>query len=61
LSEQLYRNGLTDYLPVLDAQRSVYAAEDSLAKSDLNVALNLVSLYKALGGGWETLGDVAKK
>ena len=61
LSEQLYRNGLTDYLPVLDAQRSLYAAEDSLAQSDRDVDLNLVALYKALGGGWENFSDEAKK
>ena len=61
LAEQLYHNGLTDYLPVLDAQRSLYAAEDSLAQSDRDVALNLVALYKALGGGWESFGEEARK
>jgi len=40
---------------VLDAERSVYLAEDALADSDRFVTENLISLYKALGGGWETL------
>jgi len=53
LSEQLYKNGLADYLQVLDSQRSLYANEDALAESDRTVAVNLVALYKALGGGWE--------
>ena len=39
---------------MLEAQRSLYAAEDALAKSEKTVAMDLVSLYKALGGGWET-------
>lgn len=61
LAEQLYRNGLTDYLPVLDAERSLYNTQDSLAQSDRDVALNLVALYKALGGGWEVFGEQAAK
>jgi len=61
LSQQLYQNGLTDFLPVLDAQRSLYAAQDSLAQSDRDVALDLVALYKALGGGWEVFPNAARK
>jgi outer membrane protein TolC len=41
-----------DFLTVLDAQRSLLAAEDELAQSDRAVSDDLVSLYKALGGGW---------
>lgn len=36
---------------MLDAQRSVYAAEDQL-DSERNVAVSLVAIYKSLGGGW---------
>lgn len=54
LATLLYRQGQTDFLPVLDAQRSLYALEDSLAQSTGTVLLNLVSLYKTLGGGWNS-------
>ncbi|SPE59910.1 Transcriptional regulator, Fis family [Verrucomicrobia bacterium] len=53
LANQLYEGGLVDFLRVLDAQRSLYQAQDALVQSDLGVSLDLVSLYKALGGGWE--------
>ena len=53
LSTQLYSNGQTDFLNVLSAQRSLFVTEDALVQSDRTVAANLVSLYKALGGGWD--------
>ena len=53
ISMQLYVEGETDFLNVLNAQRSLYASEDALVQSQLNVATDLVALYKALGGGWE--------
>lgn len=49
-----YRNGLEGFLSVLDAERNLYSSESDLAQSETNLASNLVSLYKALGGGWET-------
>ncbi len=53
LARQQYRQGLVDFLTVLDAQRSLLASEDALAQSDQAVANDLVAIYKALGGGWE--------
>jgi outer membrane protein, multidrug efflux system len=53
LSTQLYNNGLADFLRVLDSERSLYAAQDALVQSDQTVSLDLVQLYKALGGGWQ--------
>jgi multidrug efflux system outer membrane protein len=53
LSTQLYKSGLKDFLSVLDAERSLYAAQDALIQSDQTVSLDLVQLYKALGGGWQ--------
>jgi len=53
LADDLYRHGLADFIRVLDSQRGLYEAQDSLVQSDQSVALNLVALYKALGGGWE--------
>jgi len=54
MANELYIRGLNDFLNVLDTQRSLYAAENDLAQSEATMASNLVALYKALGGGWET-------
>jgi NodT family efflux transporter outer membrane factor (OMF) lipoprotein len=54
MANELYLNGLNDFLNVLDTQRSLLASENDLAQSEAAMAANLVSLYKALGGGWET-------
>jgi NodT family efflux transporter outer membrane factor (OMF) lipoprotein len=54
ISSELYARGLADFLRVLDSQRSLYVTQDQLALSDQQVSSNLVALYKALGGGWET-------
>jgi len=53
LALQLYTQGQTDFLNVLNAQRSLYASEEAWVQSNQNVAANFVALYKALGGGWE--------
>ena len=53
LSLQLYTEGMTDFLNVLNAQRSLYASEDALVQSERNIVIDLIALYKALGGGWE--------
>jgi outer membrane protein, multidrug efflux system len=53
LANRLYANGLTDFLRVLDSERSLYDAEDRLAQSEQAISGNLVSLYESLGGGWE--------
>ena len=53
LSELRYRNGVASFLDVLDAQRSLFAVEQSLALSQLALQQNQVALYKALGGGWQ--------
>jgi len=51
---QLYTQGLTDFLNVLVAQRSLFASEDALVQSTRNLSTDLVALYKALGGGWDS-------
>ena len=53
LANQLYAHGVGDFLSVLEAQESLYSAEDQLVRSQRNAATNLIGLYKALGGGWE--------
>ncbi len=61
LATQLYTEGHTDFLNVLSAQRSLYSAEDALAQSTQAMAVELITLYKALGGGWEEEPQVASK
>jgi len=56
-ANRLYASGLTDFLQVLDAERSLYNAQDALAQSDRTISANLVALYKSLGGGWETVAQ----
>jgi outer membrane protein TolC len=53
LAMELYTGGQTDFLNVLSAQRSLYDSEDAFVQSTRALAVDLVSLYKALGGGWE--------
>lgn len=54
LANELYTTGLSDFVDVLEAQRTLYLSEDQLVQSQTTVLLNLVALYKALGGGWES-------
>ena len=54
MARLLYEKGLESFLPVLDAERSLYAADDQLAQSERDSALALIALYKSLGGGWRT-------
>jgi len=53
LASVRYRNGVDSYLAVLTAQQDLYAAQQRLIQSRYNRLTNLVSLYKALGGGWK--------
>jgi len=54
ISSGLYAEGLVDFLNVLVSQRSLSQSEDELVQSDQRVSTDLVALFKALGGGWET-------
>jgi NodT family efflux transporter outer membrane factor (OMF) lipoprotein len=49
-----YMMGTIDYLEVLGAERQLLLSQDGLAQSRQAVALHLLGLYKALGGGWES-------
>ncbi len=53
LAEDQYRQGLADYLTVLNAQESYLTAQQNEAQSVERVSTDLVTLYQALGGGWE--------
>jgi NodT family efflux transporter outer membrane factor (OMF) lipoprotein len=53
IAELQYRGGTADYTRVLNTQQFLAEVEDLLAVTRGQVALNLVGLYRALGGGWE--------
>jgi outer membrane protein, multidrug efflux system len=55
LANDLYRNGLGTFLNVLDSERALFSSESDLAQSEATVSTDVVALYKALGGGWETI------
>ena len=60
LAEIRYREGADDLLTVLDAQRTLFNAQDQLAQIRLNRLEAAVSLYKALGGGWSAVAQGAR-
>lgn len=55
LARDQYSSGLIDFQVVLDTQRSLLSLQDELAINEGEVTSNLISLYKALGGGWTPL------
>jgi NodT family efflux transporter outer membrane factor (OMF) lipoprotein len=55
IANDQYANGVANFLTVLDAERSLFASQDALAVSDGAISLDLVALYKGLGGGWESV------
>lgn len=52
-ARRLYQSGRTGYLEALDAERGLAASEATLAQSDAELADDQVTLFLALGGGWE--------
>jgi len=52
LSDLRYRNGVASYLDLLDAQRSLFTAQQALVQTRLSQLQTQVTLYKVLGGGW---------
>jgi NodT family efflux transporter outer membrane factor (OMF) lipoprotein len=52
LAQVRYRKGMVNYLDVLDAQRTVLAAETQVVLTERGRLTDMVSLFKALGGGW---------
>jgi len=56
LAEARYREGATDLLAVLDAQRSLYQAEDQVVQARFERLQAAVDLFSALGGGWAAGG-----
>ncbi|MBX6332641.1 MAG: efflux transporter outer membrane subunit [Gemmatimonadaceae bacterium] len=56
LATERYEEGVSSYLDVLDAQRSLFTAQLALTQAQLQALVDAVQLYKALGGGWTTEG-----
>lgn len=52
LSRALYQSGSSSFLDVLDAERSLYSAENALLQSRVAISTDHIALAKALGGGW---------
>jgi len=54
LARNQYDSGLTSFINVLNAQSTVLADRQALVQADVQLVNDIVSLYRALGGGWET-------
>ena len=61
LSSMQFNYGYADYLTVLNAEDSLFKAQLDLARAQAERALSQVSLYMALGGGWEAADDKTMK
>ena len=53
MAHALYRNGMVDYLDVIDAERTLYSSQMQYVNLVAQQYINYVSLCKALGGGWQ--------
>lgn len=60
LSDLRYQNGVASYLDLLDAQRSLFSAQQAVVQTRLAQLQSQVTLYKTLGGGWKEAGEVAQ-
>ncbi len=61
LSDLRYRSGVASYLDLLDAQRSLFAAQQAVVQTRLAQLQNQVTLYKTLGGGWQDSAHAAAR
>lgn len=53
LAQKLSQAGIIDFLNVITAQQALFESESLLSQSNITVSLNIIALYKSLGGGWE--------
>jgi multidrug efflux system outer membrane protein len=54
MADERYHRGLTTFLDVLQTQQTLYQTQRNLVDSEAQLSTDLVALYKALGGGWQT-------
>ena len=59
LSQARYKGGVTSYLEVLDSERQLFEGEQSLVSARLDEVSAVGFLFRALGGGWESLAKEA--
>ncbi|MDI4750872.1 hypothetical protein MJL81_24340, partial [Salmonella enterica subsp. enterica serovar Anatum] len=52
-----FQEGVDDYLTLLDTHRMLYGAQQRLVRTRLMQQLNIINLYKALGGGWREYSE----
>jgi len=60
LGRSLYESGAQSFLNLLEAQRSLYTAEESLIGSQVQITADYIALNKALGGGWSGAIEVSR-
>ncbi len=53
MAVRFYSAGKVNYIRALEARRTLYSSQEAVVQSNGKLAVNLVSLYKALGGGWK--------
>ncbi len=59
IAGERYKEGITSFLEVLDARRTLYVAQNHATEADAKAAQNLVAVYKSLGGGWQAPGQTS--
>ena len=57
IADDKYKNGLSDFKNVIDAQSALLSFEEEFAVSEGQMLSNMVRLFKALGGGWAPLAE----
>ena len=57
LARLQFDQGRVDYLQVLDAERSLFSAELEMVQKEIDLLGSLISVYKAMGGGWIAQAD----
>jgi outer membrane protein TolC len=55
LARTRYNDGVADFTTVLDTARTLNQAQQQYVQSTVNISVDVVQLYKALGGGWQNL------
>jgi len=60
-AQQQYTEGVVDFVNVLTVQGALLATQEQLVESSTGVSLAMVGLYKALGGGWESVYPVVER
>jgi NodT family efflux transporter outer membrane factor (OMF) lipoprotein len=58
LARDAYKNGLSSFLQVLDAERTLVQSRQQLIQADITLTNDVIALYNALGGGWQETASV---